>query len=399
MPDRDAAAIDWVTEILVGQLKRGERKRVTGTASRPPKTNLSGANSLYWQQPYGERLRGHERIRAAVGAGAVDAGWSDQGGEDRPLEWIRVRDVDALARFLGISTNHDQLEKAEQTLSGFTVQYPHVREVLLAWAELRRVRTLGPESYASWRDALLLLDWLRSKSSKDQLLRVVSGNLFGDTKRIEQLLPQLDVLTGEGVSTRPRGKWDILQSLGLVKQPMPFLVAGSGTVLMQSGPACAIARPFVGLAPSSIEGFVGTPGWVLTIENLTTFHQAAEALEGRADGLVVYTGGMPSPSWIAAFQRLSRALRPETMFYHWGDIDLGGFRIAAHLQETAVPKGVALRPWLMDETRSGRGVEVNTSTHEAMLIAARRVGWRELHDLPALSLEQERVQIRLPVVI
>lgn len=399
MPDSNVAASDWVTMLLKEQLQRGERKRVTGAASRPPKTNLSGTNSIYWQQPYSERLRGHERIRAAVRAGAIEAGWSDQGGEDRPLEWIRVRDVDALASVLGVSTNHDQLEKAEQGLAGFIVQFPRVREVLLAWAELRRVRALGPESYASWRDALLLLEWLRSRSSKDQLLRVVSGNLFGDTKRIEQLLPQLDVLTGEGVSTRPRGKWEILQSLGLVKQPMPFLVAGSGTVLMQSGPACAIARPFVGLAPTSIEGFAGTPCWILTIENLTTFHQAAEALEGRADGLVVYTGGMPSPSWIEAFQRLSGALPPETVFYHWGDIDLGGFRIAAHLQETAIPKGMALRPWLMDETRSGHGVEVNTSTHEAMLIAARRAGWHELDDLPALSLEQERVSVRLPNVI
>src|SRR5690606_21024339 len=118
---------------------------------------------------------------------------------------------------------------------------------------------------------------------------------------------------------------------------------------------CTIVRPYVGVAPRSVGGLTSAPAWVLTIENLTTFHLAAAALKGRQDGLVVFTGGMPSPAWVAGFIRLTGNLPHSTLFYHWGDIDVGGFRIAARLQEVAVPIGSSLQPWLMDLTMHGQG--------------------------------------------
>lgn len=386
----------WVEAVLHEQLQRGERKRVTGSTAAPQKSNLTHTNSIYWRQTFDERMRGHGQIRDAVRRGAIDAGWGDQGGEDRPLEWVRVRDVDALASELDVATNADQLRIAIAGLAPWLERYPRVSEVIQSWTALRRVRALGPDSWRSWRDGLQVLDALAARPGEDQVIRVVSGHLFSDTKRIEQLLPQLDVLSGEGLASRPRGKWEVLKTLGLVKQPLPMMVAGAGTIVMKDGPDCTIVRPYVGVAPKSVRELTNAPAWVLTIENLTTFHLAAEALKGRDDGLIVFTGGMPSPAWIAGFRRMTGALPEPTVFYHWGDIDLGGFRIAAQLQHLALPEGVSLRPWQMDLTMHGQGNEVSPATGDAMRSAANRAGWSELQDVPNRTLEQERVAVVLP---
>ena len=390
-------ATHWTDErALREQLQRGERKRVTGSTAAPQKSNLTATSSIYWRQGFDERMRGHEQIQSAIRRGAVVAGWGDQGGEDRPLEWVRVRDVDALADLLGVSTNVDQLQAAKEALASWLERYPRLSEVLQAWAALRRVRAMGADSWRSWRDALHVLDALAARPGEDQVIRVLSGRLFSDTKRIEQLLPQLDVLSGEGPASRPRGKWEVLKTLGLVKQPLPLMVAGVGTILMQDGPDCTIVRPYVGVAPRNVCGLAAAPAWVLTIENLTTFHLAAEAMKDRADGLAVFTGGMPSPAWVAGFRRLTENLSQSATFYHWGDIDVGGFQIAARLQEVAMSPDVSLQPWLMDATTSDSGKNVSDSIRDAMRAAAIRAGWSMLQEMPALTLEQELVEVKLP---
>lgn len=386
----------WVEAVLREQLQRGERKRVTGSTVAPQKSNLTSTTSIYWRQAFEERMRGHEQIQSAVRRGAVMAGWGDQGGEDRPLKWVRVRDVDVLADLLGMTTNLDQLQAVKEGLTPWQERYPRLNEVVGAWAALRRVRAMGADTWHSWRDALLVLDALAAKPGEDQVIRVLSGRLFSDTKRIEQLLPQLDVLSGEGLASRPRGKWEVLKTLGLVKQPLPMMVAGAGTILMQEGPDCTIARPYVGVAPGNVRGLAATPAWVLTIENLTTFHLAAEAMTGRTDGLVVFTGGMPSPAWVVGFRRLTAELSQSAAFYHWGDIDVGGFRIAARLREVAVAENVSLQPWLMDAIPHVGGRNVSDSVRDAMRAAAIRAGWSLLQTMPAFTLEQELVEVKLP---
>lgn len=391
-----SALCPWVEDVLREQLQRGERKRVTGSRIAPPKTSLTPVDSIYWQQPFDERMRGHEQIRTAVQRGAVVVGWAEQGGEDRPLEWVRVRDVDALANLLGTATNADQLREARTGLASWLDTYPRLAEVLEAWAALRRVRTLGPASWTSWRDAVHVMDALAARPAEDQVIRVLSGRLFSDTKRIERLLPQLDVLSGEGLGSRPRGKWEVLKTLGLVKQPLPLMIAGVGTIQLTDGPHCTIVRPYVGVAPRSVQGLLATPAWVMTIENLTTFHMAAEALKGREDGLIVFTGGMPSPAWIGGFRHLTSGLGATSTFYHWGDIDAGGFRIAARIREAAMPPGAQLRPWLMDITKFPSGRKVSGSVRDAMRASAARAGWSNLTEMPALAIEQEQIEMRLP---
>src|SRR6478752_6462527 len=125
---RHLALCPWVDVVLRQQLRRGEKKRVTGSTAVPQKMNLKPTSSIYWKQSFDERMRGHEQIRDAVKRGAIEVKWGDQGGEDRPLEWVRVRDVDALAKLLGLATNVDQLQEARDGLAHRLKDYPRLNE-------------------------------------------------------------------------------------------------------------------------------------------------------------------------------------------------------------------------------------------------------------------------------
>lgn len=65
---------------------------------------------------------------------------------------------------------------------------------------------------------------------------------------------------------------------------------------------------------------------VVTIENKTTF------FDYNCDGLVIYLAGFPSMMSINLLKKLANEL-PNIKFYHFGDIDLGGFRIYNYLCE------------------------------------------------------------------
>ena len=52
-----------------------------------------------------------------------------------------------------------------------------------------------------------------------------------------------------------------------------------------------------------------------------------------ASAILLYTGGMPSPSWKRVYRLLLLTLPRDARVFHWGDIDAGGFRIADHLAD------------------------------------------------------------------
>lgn len=137
------------------------------------------------------------------------------------------------------------------------------------------------------------------------------------------------------------GADDVLAHYGLEKFPQPVLVAGAlawrGERLKQ--------EPYVGLAPevASAVTAAGAVSGILTIENLASFNRHVR--EARGDGeIVIYSGGFPSRHTLAFIHRL--AAESEAPCFHWGDIDLGGIRIAHHLHQ-ALPRGLRLH--LMSE--------------------------------------------------
>jgi len=383
-------------EVLADLLKRGERARLRG--SERAIQMVFKLDSPYWSH-YDERQHCHLRLNAAERAGAIRLTWAKQGGEDRPVEKVRLLDVDALAAFLNVTTVSESVRTARTVLAPWLPRYPRVAELLDAWTALKSPRGLGTGSARDIADALQILDALQQAGGEDQTVRVLSRRLFHDSKRIEALSRQIDLMSAEQLSSPARQQEEVFSTLGLVKEPQPFLAAGTGALLLNRAQECPIVWPFIGVSNRHISGYSGAPAWMLSIENLTTFHLASQHPDA-ANGLIVFTGGMPSPSWCRAYTHILVALPDSIPVYHWGDIDQGGFKIAAHLNNRCMSRH-GFHPWLMDagELDGAACLPATQSTHANMMRYAREAGWESLsRRMLAQTVEQEGIDISLPMV-
>ena len=69
---------------------------------------------------------------------------------------------------------------------------------------------------------------------------------------------------------------------------------------------------------------------MVTVENSTSFSEFITAKP--ASTLAIYTGGFAGPAVVGMLSKI-RTGRPELPFFHWGDLDVGGLRILAHLRK------------------------------------------------------------------
>ncbi len=323
-------------DVLVDLLRRGERARLRGS-TRAPQTAFLDPDSAYWRQGYDQRQHCHLRLAAAERSGAVRLTWSRQGGEDRPLERVRLLDVDKLADFIGAATVSAS-----------------VRDRAVHAGALARHRATSGRIAPSLER---IEDTARARSRQRWRLRpctACAGSAAARRRGPDRPRPQPPAVPGQQAdrsivaphrSAHTASRWmpparqpaEVFAALGLVKEPQPLLVAGTGTLVLQPHQRCPIVWPFVGVSNRHVAGYAGSPAWVLSIENLTTFHLASQHPDAAVG---------PDPlHWRHALPELVPCLRPlleavpaTTAVYHWGDIDQGGFRIAARIGNICVLK-------------------------------------------------------------
>jgi hypothetical protein len=345
----------------------------------------------------------HARIALAERAGAVTVERERHRDDGARLKRIAVRDMAALAQELGTDLLSARVDRAALMLEPWIALFPVVAEVLAAWRVGRKVRGRGPDAADALADAARAAEALQVDARGERILRKASAELLGNSKRLESLTTWLDLLvTGE---LAPSGLEDeqVWSALGLRKEPQPLLLAGQGVIELEDGSRHVLPRRWLGFPVEGVRRLATEARVLLTIENLTSFHEAA-ASRGDMPILLLYTGGMPSPAWRAAYARLLAGLPAEALLYHWGDIDRGGFRIAAKLAETAVSGNRHLRPWLMSPDAMPVGLDVGTEPPAPAILAtmcswARRAGWDDVASAlqrTPLTLEQEHLAPRLP---
>ena len=107
---------------------------------------------------------------------------------------------------------------------------------------------------------------------------------------------------------------------------------------------------------------------------------------------------MPSPSWCRTYARILDAIPTTVPAYHWGDIDQGGFRIAAHIRHACLRQR-AFHPWQMDADQLD-GIAFSDATEAVRSNMARHAsdaGWEALsRRMPPQTVEQEGISVRLP---
>lgn len=323
----------------------------------------------------------------------------------RDVHAISVQSLEILAAYLDLPVRSSMAAAAAVRLEPFAGEFPILSVILERWKQGKKVR--GDEAtVASVVDLTDAISVIRCRRDvvEEEMIRRVSIKLFNNSKRIEGLAKWLDVLLSNDLSPSGLESRDIYSLLGLQKAPPLFLIAG--TVVVVSGESRAPGlRPYSGYPPTAIARFefAAAPTTILTIENLQTFYEFALAATKRSDVTVVYTGGMPSPAWRAAFSKILVAAPRMSRVYHFGDLDVGGLRISKVIARTAAEVGFRLLPWLMTPqeflSSGARTRQASNSQVDEMGALCRDIGWEEIAsqvEATRLLAEQEALTPAFP---
>lgn len=387
--------------VLGKLLARAERARIRGedghvslpatSSSMPEYARLRGSHQL---DPFFAEIRQAER------AGAVRIAWDEDAGVGNAISRLTVVDADRLAHHLGVVPHWELLSHAQRVLQADRAQYPRVTQFLDPWSRGKTCRGVGPGDVDRVIDAIAVLRARQGQMDSEVTQRELSVALFSNSKRLAQLAAVLDELMGDEGGDQD----DVFERLGIVRFPQPVLIAGP----LMSPWGDALVQPYVGLAPEAVSACRVTPSvWgILTVENLTTFNVLARD-RSRPEGLmVVYTAGNPTPGFLNAYQHLLTTAPAPLRVLHWGDIDLGGFRIAYRLHQAAVRSGYCLSPLHMDVSQVPCPRDL---AYEALPSAkvtricdlCDRMGWDDLGEAlraTPLAIEQEGLTVNWALV-
>ena len=172
-------------------------------------------------------------------------------------------------------------------------------------------------------------------------IRDFSVKVFGDSKVFERVKRKVTRLLFQ-YGDFPQEE-TILEDLNIIKNPGHVYIKGCGIITI-SGQIIDLSVLNGDIAISSdllksIEKIEITGSRMITIENLTTFNHFS-----RPGTFALYLGGYHN-SHRRNFIRKIYEQNPQISYYHYGDIDAGGFCILLHLREKT---GICFIPYQMD---------------------------------------------------
>lgn len=373
-------SVNTIARDLLAKLLDSGNKHAAGARARPPALTASQLKPYIELRSWQHKQECDETFMAARDAGAITLLRDKLNPKDGLIERIDLVDVQALARFLGRSTYADQLALTIDQLEPLKSEFPVILEVIGRWSEMGKVRGLGAHDADAWIDAAKLIRTCKARAP-DVIavpVREFSARLFQQSKRIEGLTPQLDILLSGSIEAAPRAATQVWQELDLFREEHPILLAGFVHVARERIIGL-IDAPYLGLPAAAIQRVASNVREVITIENKTTFHSEAKRRQDD-EVLLVYTAGMPSPAWRSMYMRLLVSLPPDTPVWHWGDVDEGGFRIASTIAATAQTAGFQLQPYAMspDDVPAGMRVKASARTLDRIHYFACAAGWPDL---------------------
>ena len=171
--------------------------------------------------------------------------------------------------------------------------------------------------------------------------RDFSAHVLGDSKAFEKMQNKVkSILFDYGDFL---DKDIILEELNIIKNPGHVYFKGNGSITI-SGQAIDFSKLDGDFAVSStllknIESINVTGDAILTVENLTTFNSFQDK-----DKFIIYLGGYHNKLRRDFIVKIYEQ-NPNVSYYHWGDIDAGGFYIYLHLCNKT---GIKFKPYMMD---------------------------------------------------
>lgn len=212
------------------------------------------------------------------------------------------------------------------------------------WAVGRIEEGRSVKKYIDIHDTCDLIDLLKgiaavSNNSMDYYIRELSILLYKDSKKLESLTNRIEAVIREfhpdaGHFT---GSYDILQEYNISRNPTLVMLKGAGSLhLCGSRIELMDFENGIGLSGKDLQNISFTDyemvKRVITIENLTAFNRFNDS-----SSLIIYLAGFHNTARRELLMKVYRSYA-NAEFFHWGDIDAGGFRIYLDLcKKTGIP--------------------------------------------------------------
>lgn len=329
--------------------------------------------------------------------------------ENKVLERINVNDCAAYLAHFQIQPQNEIAAAAIGHVKKFECIMPEwlkldAINLYEKWFEGKPYKHVGMNDWRKVVDAIRFIIWNTGRDQRLETdLRTASVTALGNSKRLEKLLgviarfydacPDLDCTDLDAEQ--------VLAYYGVSKFPAELTVRGSITFRTPAGTIDAGAVwPYLALSPEGIEESTVTtqPKYILFIENKTTFRRYCREINDGS--IVIYTNGFPSRSWMPIFKQIVK--QANCRVYHWGDIDIGGYRILAFMS-AQLPRDIIPYNMIPEVNSEHDGLcptellnAINTSTSPSLQpIRETLISLSESGSM-VRSVEQELLDIRAP---
>jgi Uncharacterized protein conserved in bacteria C-term(DUF2220) len=351
----------------------------------------------------------HRILHDAERAGGVALEQARIGRFTGEFARVRLVDPDGLYKFLVRAPATTTADSAHQII---VAAIPDIladpffqeieQEATIAWKGNKTFLGLSVAEIDKLLTILRLTHGIVRLQGSDIDHRTFSRRIVRDSKalervegRVAQLLMRRDpTLVGE----EPR---EVLQASGIVRRAHLLQVKGPLRLFSDALQIHGTGDAFIGLPWAAVQQatLAHAVDYVITIENPTSFWRYSTEIDGNY--LALLTDGFPARdvlSSIAHLVRTARLMAPNTPLHHWGDIDAGGLRIAAHLEdnfETSIrlhEMDPELALTLGSSLQSRKGLERLAVRSGEIGQLARWLGSGE-----AMMLEQEELDPKAPI--
>jgi hypothetical protein len=222
------------------------------------------------------------------------------------------------------------------------VQMPWIRSFLEESAD-EAAATLGlgkfiPTQKGEREKLLLALETLDGLGENELLFRQFSMQAYGDSKCFEREVRArlLKILKDVFEMDSDASDEDYFRMVGLARYPERFEFRGALALNTKRG--CVefgLLNGSVSITSAELQNgkLLVKPSVkkIITIENLANYTEFVSR-ESVSDTLALYHGGQYSPRKKAFFKAISESMPPKSRWYHWSDIDYGGFLMLARLR-------------------------------------------------------------------
>lgn len=322
-----------------------------------------------------------EAVEELIHAGIVSPRWRRfREGDD--LEALYLEDPKAMFDALGVRSPEDTSREMLALLA--SPPWARGRLAELAAYVAPRLEAGHPVPVASARELsdVSRVFTLSREEAAALPIRALSIRLFGDSKRLERLLPVADRLS--------RAVWSapISEELGLGRSYPEVAFALRGRIRFAGAEEWTCRGQVLTLPFESVKSIraieVGRPvAAVLSIENKETFHVFAHRMTDLSLAAVVCSAGHPNPAVVALLRHF---LAAGASLSHYGDLDPDGILILQELRSAlAMPMAPSFMTvdihrlyakygYALDQAQRARLSQVNPQAPDVLRDLAREIG-------------------------